>query len=174
MTTNEMIYKTIMTKLEKEPKYRSVLEDMGYEVYDSGKSAYGNWAVKNLGTERSVLVSRDYFGKRGLFNGYIPIKKGDPRKVDFVGYLRKEKTKNKVASRHREYRHLSDVIEDSKKLISTYEDCLNRCHENLDSWIKHYEERCAEYQKKIDEENARLAEARAKVDELRKGKREVG
>ena len=32
MTTNEMILKTLTTKVTKEPKYKSILEDMGFTI----------------------------------------------------------------------------------------------------------------------------------------------
>ena len=46
MNTNEMIYKTLRTKMDKEPKYRDVLADLGIEVFDSNCSTQGFWSVK--------------------------------------------------------------------------------------------------------------------------------
>ena len=92
MTTNEMIYKTINTKLTKEPKFKSVLEDMGYEVFNSDWSDYGNWTVKNPKTGRLVALSRSSRGgKRGIYNGWYCIKEGDISKVNLVGYLGKKR-----------------------------------------------------------------------------------
>lgn len=91
MTTNEMIYKTLTTKLTKEPIYKSILEDLGYVVFDSDCSAYSNWAIKNEKTSREIVISKDYDNKRGLFDPYNRIETKDIRKVDYVGFLNKKR-----------------------------------------------------------------------------------
>lgn len=91
MTTNEMIYKTITTKLTKEPKYKSILEDMGYKVYNSDMSACGCWTVENPENGRCILFSKGYDSRRRLYGGYKPVETKDFKKVNFVGYLKKRK-----------------------------------------------------------------------------------
>ena len=175
MTTNEMIYKTINTKLTKEPKFKSVLEDMGYEVFNSDWSDYGNWTVMNPKTGRLVALSRSSRGgKRGIYNGWYCIKEGDISKVNLVGYLGKEKVSRKMVNT--EYKYLRAKIKECKKGIKEYEDYLEFYRDGLDKWLKYYEEKFEACQSHIDKDNARLAEARARVDELRKGRfaKEIG
>ena len=91
---NEMIYKTISTKLNRNPKYKEALEAAGFTVYDSDWSGCGCWTVRNDRTGRTVLFSRDY-GKRKRLYGRLhpsqPIESGDYRKVDFVSLLNCER-----------------------------------------------------------------------------------
>ena len=56
LTINEMIYKTISTKLKKEPKYKEILEQLGYTVFDSDYSDYDCWSVKNNETEKMERI----------------------------------------------------------------------------------------------------------------------
>lgn len=177
MTTNEMIYKTITTKLTKEPKFKSILEDMGYVVYESEWSEYGNWTVKNPKNGRMVALSRSYDRKRGLYDGWKYIKDstdGDIRKVNLVGYLGKEKISRQRVNA--EYKNLRAKIKECKKNIKEQEDYLEFYRDGLDKWLKYYEEKFEACQSQIDKDNARLAEARARVDELRKGRfvKEIG
>ena len=87
ITVNEMIYKTITTKTNKEPKYKNVLEAMGYTVYNSSWSEYDYWAVKNEATNRMIVFSKGYDKKKRLYDEWRTIKDKDFKKVNLTGYL---------------------------------------------------------------------------------------
>ena len=88
MNTNEMIYKTIKTKLTNTPIYKTTLENLGYEVFDSEESYYGYWAVKNTETGRMILISQGYDKKRRLYDNWSDVSTKDFEKVDFVNLLK--------------------------------------------------------------------------------------
>lgn len=150
MTTNEMILATIKTKLTKVPKYKSVLEDMGYEVCDSNWSWYGNWSVRNPKTRRLVCISQNYGKKRRLFGGLKEIRCKDMSKVNMVGYLSKEResytedtpwfdksNKARFAEARRKLRDAKSMkrwyeedVEDIKKKIAVLEEKLEHQRKN--------------------------------------------
>lgn len=167
MTTNEMIYKTISTKLTRTPIYKSVLEDLGYEVYDSTWSSYNYWAVRNKKTGKTILFSNGYDNKRRLYDNATPIKANDYKKVDYVGYL----NKNKPTINHPYFEEISGkysmlrvTIRQSKSMIKAYERWINEKQEKLDEIIediRQYNESKANYQKGLDK-------AREEVRKLRR------
>lgn len=166
MTTNEMIYKTLTTKTTKEPKYKSVLEDMGFTIYDSGLSDYGYWAVKFEATGRVLVISKDRSNKRGLFNPYSLIKhcgkNNDILKVDFVGYLRKRKYDR--TKKQSVYSELRWKIERYKYWAEYEAKRVTEAQKEVDKALKYLDYCKNEYRKNTDG----LRECRARVDELRK------
>ena len=115
MTTNEMILKTLTTKVTKEPKYKSILEDMGFTIYDSDCSHYNYWTIKCEATGQILVISRDRGNKRGLFDPYSLIKhdnkENDISKIDFVGYLRTTRRMADRIPKESEYKKLRKEIE---------------------------------------------------------------
>ena len=163
MTTNEMIYKTINTKLTKEPVYKSVLEDLGYEVYDSEWSAYNNWTVKNKETGRAVVLSKGYDNKKGLFNLANHIKCADIKKVDYVAYLNKNKNERGRFETPSEYYCLRLAIKESKSMLKWYEKEMNLKKDE----IKKLNNDIERYNKYISDEQKRLDDARKRVMEFK-------
>ena len=164
MTTNEMIYKTINTKLTKEPVYKSVLEDLGYEVYDSDWSAYNNWTVKNKATGRTVVISKNCDNKKGLFDGGGAIRYTDIKKVNYTAYLSKNKKAKGMPyfiQPISEYRRLRDIIDDSKSYIRWRKrDILfiKKKIEKLNEELDRHNEQISKYQKKLDDARKRVME----------------
>lgn len=98
ITVNQMILNTLLTKLDKEPKYKEVLETLGYEIFDSDWSSVGNWSVRLKGTDTNgICISRDRGGKRGYFKGSKWLGKIDAP-VDFANAI-----KNLTKSRWNEW-----------------------------------------------------------------------
>ena len=180
MTTNEMIYKTITTKLAKEPIYKSILEDLGYEVYDSGWSYYDNWTVRNKETKKQILISKhNYTNRKALFNGALHIRANDLKKVNYVDLLSKNKPNvtrpeyanyiynNFVTSKYSELRHnISNIKSDVNYL--NYR--INFAKGDIDNAIKRIEKLnkdIEQYYLEIEDKQKRLGEIRKRVAELK-------
>lgn len=168
MTTNEMIWKTLTTKMEKEPKYRSVLADMGIEIYDSECSEQGFWAVRDIATGRNLVVSRGDDGKRRLYgnDGCWDVDTKNVRLVDYIGYLRcprKYKTWHDIYPERSEYSVLRDLISTKKDSISRWEWELRKIHKKIGDLME-VRDRYEEY---WNEACDSLDKARERVDELR-------
>lgn len=166
MTTNDMIYKTITTKLTKEPIYKSVLEDLGYEVYDSDYSSYNNWAVKNKDTGFAVVLSKGSEGKRTLYDPHWEVECSDIRKVDFVNLLIKRRDVRRfynAIETHSDYYNLRHDICCSKSDIKYYKDNLDYIKEKIEALNKDLE-RC---KNQISDSQKKLNETREKVAKLK-------
>ena len=177
MTTNEMIYKTITTKLTKTPTYKSVLEDLGYEVYDSEWSYYNNWTVKNKETGKEVVLSQGYDNKKAIFNRSKRINANNLKKVNYVDLLRKNRPnvsdpfltnyvyrnfeEGKYADLRRTIQSNKVYIESCKMRIDMYKEELDRISKNIDDAMG----RMGKYQKELDA-------AREKIKAIRKFKKE--
>ena len=98
LTVNEMIYATLNTKNTKTPKYKEVLEALGYElVADHIYSEYNYWGIRTA--EGLVLsFSKDYEGKRGLFKTGCRVHAKNFKKVDYVNLIKT----NRIGRRPRE------------------------------------------------------------------------
>lgn len=162
MTTNEMIYKTITTKLTKEPTYKTILEDMGYEVYDSTWSEYNNWAIKNPKTGRTVLFSKGYDNKRRLYDIARPINANNFKLVDYVGLLNKKPYVSPCDNRS-EYNKLKDTIGSQKFYIKCWERDIRDIQKKIDALIKDVEK----YKGYITRDQKILDDARQRVLELK-------
>ena len=163
MTTNEMILKTISTKLTKEPIYKSILEDLGYEVYDSKWSAYNNWAIKNKKTGNTVLFSKGYDNKKRLYDTSRPINARNFKEVDYVGLLKKEKRPRFSNTNTSEYAILRDKIKESKWSIEYYKKDIEGKRKRLDEIMNDIKR----YEGYISNSEACLGSARERVAELR-------
>ena len=168
MTTNEMIYKTLTKKVTKEPKYKSILEDMGLQVYESDLSHYNYWAVKCETTGQILVISKDRGNKRGLFDPYSLIKhinkENDITKIDFISYL---KTTRHMANRfpkESEYQKLREEIKRCKGWDCEYhKNKIKEIHKKIDILNNDLEY----HNKRIKEYEDRLVKARERVKELK-------
>lgn len=131
---NEMIYKTISTKLNRNPKYKEALEAAGFTVYDSDWSGCECWTVRNDKTGRTVLFSRDY-GKRKRLYGRLhpsqPIESGDYRKVDFASLLNCERN-GSLSPAASKYRILRDKMKKAKDSIQYQEKKIEEIQSLID------------------------------------------
>lgn len=88
ITVNDMLYNTLITKESKEPKYRNVLEAMGYElVSNHGWSDYDYWGIK-CADGRILIISKDYGGKRALFKTASRVNTKNIKKVNLAGVIK--------------------------------------------------------------------------------------
>ena len=133
MTTNEMILKTISTKTTKEPKYKSILEDMGYVICISDWGECGCWCVENPVTDRLVVFSKGYDKKKRLYGGYKPIKEKDYKKIDFVGYLKCTRTygdkKTNKYNEQKAQKKIEEAIKNFEYLQSRYDENVSKLEE---------------------------------------------
>ncbi len=162
MTTNEMILKTISTKTTKEPKYKSILENMGYVICISDWGECGCWCVENPVTDRLVVFSKGYDKKKRLYGGYKPIKEKDYKKIDFVGYLKCTRTYGDKKTN--KYNELRNEIKLTKEYIKDYKKDMEKAQKKIEEAIKNFEY----LQSRYDENVSKLEECRKKVKELKK------
>ena len=93
LTVNEMIYKTLTTKITKEPKYRNELEALGYElVSDHNWSTYDYWGIRTLENNSVLLISKSYGGKKMLYRTTHHIQTKDIQKVDFENLIKTDRS----------------------------------------------------------------------------------
>ena len=86
MTTNEMILNTLKTRTTREPKYKSILEDMGFVVTDE-KLVENHWRVYNPETGRYLVFWKDGDNRLALYGNHSH-HTGDYSKMDLVGFLK--------------------------------------------------------------------------------------
>jgi len=166
MNTNEMIYKTLRTKMDKEPRYRDVLADLGIEVFDSDCSTQGFWSVKYIPTGNMLVISKGYDNRVHLYggeNGYQNQNAKDLKRFDYIGFLKRHKKRQVLTDT--KYETLRNSIRLCKRDIKWAErdiaDVSKRIADLMEQ-KEHYDERLA------DATN-RLNAARERVAELRKG-----
>ena len=169
LTINEMILKTISTKLNKEPKYKEILEAMGYIVFDSEWSSYNNWSVGNKNNNRLVVLSKGYDNKKRLYGGGSPIKTNDFRKVDYVGYLNCNRIKYYTPyfndkGVETKYSKLRYSMKHTKQMIEVTDGII----ENLQSRINDLTTRLEKEQKSKNGYLKELTEIRKEITELKK------
>lgn len=167
LTINEMIYKTINTKLKKEPKYKEILEQLGYTVFDSGYSDYDCWSVKNNETEKMVCFSKGYStNKKMLFNWGSPIKTYDFKKVDFANFLKRKRNHLDRCVSTSHYEVLRRKISYSKRSIKWYNDDIAEVQKKIGK----LKEDLDRYNKYIEENEQKLEDARDEVFKLKNNK----
>lgn len=148
MTVNEMIYKTLNTKENKTPKYKEVLEALGYELvskYDW--SYYDYWGIKMKEDNRILNISQGYDKKKRLYKTHTPIKTKDIKKVDFVNLLKTDRSatrwynlrpkETKIEAYRRiksDIRTTTSICKDYKKRIAEMEEKLAKEKEYLEHW----------------------------------------
>ena len=95
ITVNDMLYNTLTTKDSKEPKYRNILEAMGYELVNNHDwSEYDYWGIK-CADGKVLVISKDYGGKRALFKTASRVNTKNIKKVNLAGVI---KTRRKPLS----------------------------------------------------------------------------
>lgn len=175
MTTNEMIRRTLKTKTTKEPKYRDVLADMGIEVYDSGNSEQGFWAVRDTATGKNLVISKGYDNRVHIYgdNGFRQVKVKDLSLFDYMGYLKCKRDRKggtpyfNVGYVNTEYKGLRCAISDGKRDIRWAERDIKEVDKKIESLMKEkewHEERLARATNSINV-------ARKRIDELKKAHR---
>ena len=160
MTVNEMIYKTLTTKITKEPRYKDALEKLGYElVKDHGWSEYDYWGVKMAEDNRILLISKGRDNKRHLYKTASHVQTKDITKVDFEKLIKTDRSATrplkfrpytrielyKVA--REDYKTHLRICEGEKKNIVVKEEMLEKAKESLKNW----EERTEKSKAKLDE-----------------------
>ena len=157
LTVNEMIYKTLTTKETKVPKYKAVLEALGYElVKDHGWSHYDYWAIQLKEDNRILVISQGYDKQKRLYKTAQAVNSKDIKKVDFVNlininrsatrwYNRRMPDTNiqKYKSAKEDYRIYSSIYEDKKEKVKALEEQLEKAKEEVINWGKSAEDRKA-------------------------------
>lgn len=157
ITINEMIYKTLTTKTTKEPKYKKELEALGLEIIVDGWSGYYNyWSIRNPLTDRELVISKDYAGRKNIFNPYDSIAKDSHhiQKIDFLGYLSCNRPSyNERLPKKSKYREWRETLKDGKYWKDYHEKRIQKLEiekEKLDTAIHEQIKYCNKYQDKID------------------------
>ena len=171
MTTNEMIYRTLRTKMDKVPRFKEVLTDLGIEIYDSDSSTQGFWSVRYIPTGRMLVISKGYDNRVHLYggdSGYRHTHAKDLKKFDYMGFLKCNRSKEASpyftdSSMPTEYRDLRCTIRECKSGIRWAERDLAE----VDKKIADLMEQREHYKKRLADATNRLSEARWRVEELR-------
>ena len=156
LTVNEMIYKTLTTKETKVPKYKAVLEALGYElVKDHGWSHYDYWAIKIKEDNRILVISQGYDHKRHIYKTANLIKTNDIAKVDFANLINTDRSANRWYNRRAEtniqryksakqdYKLYLSICEDQRNKVKSLEEQLDKAREDVIRWEKSAEDRKA-------------------------------
>ena len=145
LTINEMIYNTITTKITKEPKYKEVLEALGYElVKDHGWSHYDYWGIKMAEDDRVLVISKGCDNKRHLYKTAKNVETKDITKVDFENLIKT----NRSATRWWNMRPAETKIQTYKRIKSDIYTSLSICND--------YKKRIAEMEEKLANEKRHL------------------
>ena len=161
MTINEMIYKTLTTKITKEPKYKDALEALGYElVKDHDWSEYDYWGIRIEEDNKILLISKGKDNKRHLYKTASYVKTKDITKVDFANLIRTNRSetrwynnRDKPSRTYRykmaksDYRTLLSICDDYRKGIQITEEKLCNDKKRLEYW----KEQAEKSKKLIDE-----------------------
>ena len=166
LTANEMIYRTLTTKLTKEPKYKKELKDLGLEIFNSHWSSMDYWAVENPVNGRYLVISKDYADKTRLYKEgrYSLTNFAGIKHVNLLGYLTcaRERYSEPVGK----YDLLRSKIRNSKYWMKVMEDDIKE----VDEKIKRLEEEKKRYIDRYNSYENELNEARKRVDEIKKEK----
>lgn len=160
MTVNEMIYKTLTTKITKEPKYKEPLEALGYElVKDHDWSTYDYWGIKMAEGNRVLLISKGRDNKRHLYKTFSAVRTKDITKVNFESLIKTDRsetrpklfmpdTKIELYKRAKaDYKTHLNICDSVKREILVKEEAFKKAKESL----KHWEDRTIESKAKLDE-----------------------
>ena len=151
LTVNEMIYKTLTTKVDKIPKYKEELEALGFKLNDiHGWSTYDYWGIETDTPGVIVLISSGYDRKRRLYKTSREIKTKDMSKIDFENLIKVNRPRmetyeltriQKYKMKRNEHRHLlqilerkKDAFEKAKSDFEYFEEYVKRNKERLDEF----------------------------------------
>lgn len=154
ITINEMIYKTLTTKMTKEPKYRKELEALGLEIVENDwSSCYNYWLVRNPTTGRELVINKDYGNRKNIFNPYDSIAKDSHhiQKIDFLGYLNCDRPSyNEKLPQKNKYREWREALKDGKHWKDYYEKRIQKLKEEKEKLDKAIREQ-TEYRNKCQD-----------------------
>lgn len=172
ITINEMIYKTLTTKTTKEPKYKKELEALGLEIIMDGWSGYYNyWSIRNPLTDRELVISKDYAGRKNIFNPYDSIAKDSHyiKKIDFLDYLNCNRPSyDERLPQKSKYRKWRETLKDNKHWKGYHErkiQELEKEKEKLDKAIREQIEYCNKYQDIIDAVRCHVEDVKARKED---------
>lgn len=130
LTVNEMILKTLTTKITKIPKYKEILENLGYELNNTHKwSSYNYWGI-NVPKSKLVLNISKCYGKKYIFVSGMTVENFNKAKLfDFVNFLKVkgERHEYSLFKFHREYKSsIFKTFENYKKELEYCDYALNQ------------------------------------------------
>lgn len=170
ITVNDMIYDTLTTKDSKEPKYRNILEAMGYTLTNQHDwSDYDYWGIQ-CADERVLVISKTYGNKRGLFKSAHLIPTKNIKKVNFVGVIKSKRERFSPVSLIptnlvSQYKYKKGIVETDKwlydsarkdvevieKKLEKAKKYLDYCTDNYNKTIEDFESFKNQYLKKGDD-----------------------
>ena len=170
ITVNDMIYNTLTTKGSKEPKYRDILEAMGYVLTNQHDwSDYDYWGIECA--DGSVLViSKTYGGKKGLFKTARLIPTKNIKKVNFVGLIKSKRERfssdslipTNLITQYKDKKRIMETdkwlydfaqkdVEAIEKKLEKAKEHLTYCADNYNKSIENFESFKRQYLKKGDD-----------------------
>lgn len=162
MTVNEMIYKTLTTKITKEPKYKDALEKLGYELSkDHDWSSYDYWGIKMAEDNKVLVISKGRDNKRYLFKTAFRVRTNDIAKVDFENLIKTNRRENRWWN----FNVPETRIDKYKRTKNDYRTDLSIC-ENYKKDIAKIEKELIEKQKRLEYWIARSEDDKDKLDKI--------
>lgn len=161
LTVNEMIYKTLTTKITKVPKYKDVLEALGYILdKDHDWSVYDYWGIKMAESNHTLLISKGYDNQRRLYKTATHVETKDISKVDFVNLIKTDRSATRWYNRRmpetkiQQYKGLKKSYRSDLSICESYKQKIIKVEEQLEEEkerLKHWEEIAAKDKNKLDE-----------------------
>lgn len=150
MTVNEMIYDTLTTKATKTPKYKKILEALGYKLNSHHFSSYYNyWEIvlfEEANFKATLVISKSSRGKKSVFASLGIVKTSDISKIDFENLIKIHNKKD----RYNHYWSKSSYYESSKK-IKEYKSLVQSCKSKAYD-IDYHKRKIDELSKKLETE----------------------
>lgn len=140
LTVNEMIYKTLTTKVNKIPKYKEELEALGYKLNSTHAwSTYDYWGIETGIPGRVLLISSGYDKKKRLYKTAKHIKTSDITKVDFENLIKTNREPLKedyYSSKIVQYRHTKMNYQTGMAILEDKKNEYERIKLDIEYWEK--------------------------------------
>lgn len=159
LTINEMILNTLTTKMDKTPKYKLILEQLGYTLNNTHDwSTYNYWGINIPNGKGILVISKDYSNKKRIYitcTSVAPFDKAS--KVNFENLLKvkgdREKNKDFEYNIKFNKTNIQKII-GFKKEIEYYNRGKERTKKrikDLMTEIENYDKLITEIRNKIDD-----------------------
>lgn len=172
---NNYIYHALTTKVGKQNESTELVKELGFELCDNLNSAQGYYEIKNPKTSRTLVISKDRNNKLGIFNPYDAIVRGreNIEKVDFYGYLTKQKSAYKSFDPLGYTKTNRYKMERAKEGIKEAEKYIKRYKEEIEEVKAKYEKEIERINERIKYEEKAMQRSKDKLEEIRKSIRKA-
>ena len=158
LTINEMILNTLTTKMNKTPKYKLILEQLGYTLNNTHDwSTYNYWGINVPNGKGILVISKDYSNKKRIYITCTSIAPFDKvSKINFENLLKVkgDREKNKEFEYNEKFNktNIQKILE-LKREIEYYnrgKEKVKKKMKDLVLTIENYDKIIVETQNKIN------------------------